>query len=309
MSQSPDQFPWLVSLHGGHSGEFCDHAEDRLEQLVQQAIALGMPAYGLSEHAPRLEPLHVYDEEKAMGWDVAHLADLFGRYAAEAKRLQAAYSGQIEILVGFEAEVIPEGRYVEVMRGLREEHGLDYFVGSVHWVDGHIIDYTRDRFDQAVAAQGGLERLALRYYDIAAEMVSALRPEVVGHLDLVRRYGGDDPALETPAVRERARAVLALMKEHDAIIDINTAGYRKGLGSPYPAPWLLEAARGIGVACCFGDDAHRIGEVGAGIAEAREYLLAHGIAEVTVLAREAGGLGRRKVGLQGKESDRSDRSD
>jgi histidinol-phosphatase (PHP family) len=116
-------------------------------------------------------------------------------------------------------------------------------------------------------------------------------------LDLVRRHGGDDPALETPAVRERARAVLALMKEHDAILDINTAGYRKGLGSPYPTPWLLEAARNLGVACCFGDDAHRVLEVGAGILEAREYLLAHGIAEVTVLVREAAGLGRRKAAL------------
>jgi histidinol-phosphatase (PHP family) len=297
MPEISSQHPWLVSLHGGHSGEFCDHAQDRLEQLVQGAIALGMPVYGLTEHAPRVEPQHVYDEEKAMGWNTDYLAALFARYAAEAKRLQVAYADQIEILAGFEAEVIPEGRYVEVMRDLRDQHALDYFVGSVHWVDGVIIDYTRDRFDQAVAAQGGLERLALRYYDIAAEMVSSLRPEVVGHLDLVRRHGGDDPALETPAVRERARAVLALMKEHDAILDINTAGYRKGLGSPYPTPWLLEAARNLGVACCFGDDAHRVLEVGAGILEAREYLLAHGIAEVTVLVREAAGLGRRKAAL------------
>ena len=297
MSQSPSQLPWLVSLHGGHSGEFCDHAQDRLEQLVQGAIALGMPVYGLTEHAPRVEPQHVYDEEKAMGWDTDHLLELFARYAAEAKRLQAVYGDQIEILAGFEAEVIPEGRYVEVMRGLREQHGLDYFVGSVHWVDGIIIDYTRDRFDQAVEAQGGLEKLALRYYDIAAEMVSTLRPEVVGHLDLVRRHGGNDPAIETPKVRERARAVLALMKEHDAILDINTAGYRKGLGTPYPAPWLLDAARDIGVSCCFGDDAHRVLEVGAGILEAREYLLDHGITEVTVLVREAGGLKRRVAAL------------
>jgi histidinol-phosphatase (PHP family) len=188
------------------------------------------------------------------------------RYAAEAKRLQSAYADQIEILAGFEAEVIPDGRYVEVMRGLREQHGLDYLVGSVHWVDGIIIDYTRERFDQAVEAQGGLERLALRYYEIASEMVSNLRPEVVGHLDLV--------------------------------LDINTAGYRKGLGTPYPAPWLLEAARDLGVDVCFGDDAHRVLEVGAGILEAREYLIDHGITEVTVLVREAGGLGRRKAALQ-----------
>jgi len=256
-----------------------------------------MPAYGLSEHAPRVEPAHVFAEERAMGWDTAHLARLFADYAKEARRLQAKYADRIDLLVGFEIEVVPVGRYAEVMRDLRAHHQLDYIVGSVHWVEGIIIDYTRARFDQAVDACGGLERLALHYYDTVAEMIEALQPEVVGHLDLVRRHGGDDPAIESPAVRERARAVLALIKERDAILDINTAALRKGLATPYPAPWLLEAARDLGVACCFGDDAHRVGEVGAGIAEARDYLLAHGVASVTVLTSEKQGLGRQVVAL------------
>lgn len=289
--------PWFVSLHGGHSGAYCDHAEGALEDLVRRAVARGMPAYGLTEHAPRVEPTHLYAEEQDLGWDTAHLAQLFADYAKEARRLRAAYASQIDLLVGFEIEVVPEGRYPAVMQDLRERHRLDYIVGSVHWVDGILIDYTRARFDEAVAACGGREHLALRYYDTVAEMIAALRPEVVGHLDLPRRHGGEDPAFETPAVRDRARAVLALMREQDAILDINTAAPRKGLATPYPAPWLLEAARDLGVACCFGDDAHRVSEVGAGIPEARDYLLAHGIGSVTVLANGESGLDRRTVPL------------
>lgn len=298
MSSQSTAKPWMVSLHGGHSGAYCDHADDTLEGLVQAAVASEMQTYGLTEHAPRVEPDLVYAEEKAMGWDVAHLEKLFGDYVTEARRLQGAYSGEIELLVGFEIEVVPVQRYATVMQDLREQYALDYIVGSVHWVDGIIIDYTRALFDEAVEACGGLEGLALRYYDTVADMLVALRPEVVGHLDLVRRHGGEDPALETPAVRERARSVLALAKEQDVILDVNTAAYRKGLSTPYPAPWLLEAAREVGVACCFGDDAHRIGEVGAGIPEARDYLLAHGIEEVTTLRREGSGLGRREISLR-----------
>lgn len=297
MADSDISAPWFVSLHGGHSGDYCDHAEGALEDLVRRAVALGMPVYGLTEHAPRLEPEHLFAEEVTMGWDLDHLGRLFADYAVEARRLQQAYAGQIDLLVGFEIEVVPQGRYAEVMTELRTNHGLDYIVGSVHWVDGIIIDYTRERFEAAVEACGGLERLALRYYDTVAEMIVALRPEVVGHLDLLRRYGGADPALETPAVRERAKAVLAFMREQEAILDINTAAYRKGLATPYPAPWLLDAARDLGVACCFGDDAHRIGEVGAGIPEGRDYLLSHGVREVTVLRNEASGLGRTVVAL------------
>ncbi len=297
MNSNFQSLPWLVSLHGGHSGAYCDHAEDTLEALVNQAIHLGMPTYGLTEHAPRVEPELVYAEERAMGWDTAHLEGLFADYAKEAWRLQAAYTDRIELLVGFEIEVVPMGRYAEVMQNLREHHHLDYIVGSVHWVDGIIIDYTRALFDQAVEACGGREGLALRYYDTVADMVSQLRPEVVGHLDLLRRHGGEDPAFETAAVRQRALDVLALIREQDGILDINTAALRKGLATPYPAPWLLEAARDMGVACCFGDDAHRITEVSAGIAEARGYLLAHGVTSVTVLSNEAHGLGRRVVPL------------
>lgn len=297
MSTSDDTPPWLVSLHGGHSGAYCDHADDTLEGLVAQAVALGMPTYGLTEHAPRVEPEHIFAEEKAMGWDVAHLARLFTEYVTEARRLQDTYADRINLLVGFEIEVVPVDRYVQVMGALREQYALDYIVGSVHWVDGIIIDYTRARFDQAVEACGDREQLALRYYDTVAAMIGALRPEVVGHLDLVRRHGGEDPAFETPVVRERARAVLALMREHDSILDINTAALRKGMPTPYPAPWLLETARDLGIACCFGDDAHRVSEVGAGIPEARDYLLAHGINSVTVLARASHGLGRRTVRL------------
>jgi histidinol-phosphatase (PHP family) len=296
MSPTPSK-PWLVSLHGGHSGSYCDHAEDTLEALVQAAVQRGMSTYGLTEHAPRVEPELVYAEEKAMGWDVAHLRTLFDDYVTEARRLQAAYAAEIELLVGFEAEVVPADRYATVMQEFRDQYALDYIVGSVHWVDGIIIDYTKTWFDAAVEACGGLEGLALRYYELVAEMIVALRPEVLGHLDLIRRHGGEAPEFETAAVQDRVRQVLALMNEHETILDINTAAYRKGLATPYPAPWLLKAARDQGVACCFGDDAHRISEIGAGIPEAREYLLHHGVARVTVLTREKSGTGRREVAL------------
>lgn len=297
MSTNSMPIPWKVSLHGGHSGAYCDHADGALEELVLAAIAQGMPTYGITEHAPRIEPERLFAEETAMGWDVAHLDRLFADYVVEARRLQVAYADQINLLVGFEIEVVPVDRYATVMHGLREKYALDYIVGSVHWVDGIIIDYTRAHFDDAVDACGGLEGLAIRYYETVAEMLDALKPEVVGHLDLVRRYGGEDPALETPAARARAHDVLDRMAAQGAILDINTAAYRKGLGTPYPAPWLLEAARERGVVCCFGDDAHRAGEVAAGIPEGRAYLLDHGVDSITVLTRGSGGLERRVVSL------------
>ena len=46
----------LFSFHGGHSGQFCRHAEASLEEVVQAACAAGLSHFGISEHMPRERP-------------------------------------------------------------------------------------------------------------------------------------------------------------------------------------------------------------------------------------------------------------
>ncbi len=293
-----DHSTWRVSLHGGHSSKFCDHAGSTLEEIIEAAIAAGYHTFGVAEHAPRVEAHRLYAEEQAMGWTVDTLEELFAEYASTLTRLAEQYAGKITILKGFEVEVVPEESYVEVMQGYRQRYGFDYVVGSVHWVAGEIIDYTRTHFEQAMAACGDLEGLAVRYYETVADMVRRLQPEIVGHLDLIRRYAPDEASVGTPAIRRAALNALDVIAASGAILDVNTAGYRKGLGRPYPAAWLVTEAHARQIPFCFGDDSHRVSEVGAGIDEARQYLLANGVTSITVLTREEDGVGRKKIPLQ-----------
>jgi histidinol-phosphatase (PHP family) len=288
---------WNVSLHGGHSRAYCDHADSTLEELLDAAVARGMTVYGVTEHAPRVEAHRLYDEEIALGWDVATLDRMFSAYARTLEALQARYAGRLDVVRGFEAEVIPEDRYVDVMLGYREQYRFEYLVGSVHWVAGHIIDYRREHFEAALESCGGLEALAVRYYETVAEMARALRPEVLGHFDLIRKYAPDEASIATPSIRAAASAALDAIRDAGCILDINTAGYRRGFGRPYPAPWILEAVRERGIPCCFGDDSHSVAQVGAGIAEARQYLIDHGVDEVIVLRHVDGRLERGRVPL------------
>lgn len=50
------------SLHS-HSGQFCGHAQNDLEEMVQRAIELQMPLYSLTEHMPRTHDGDLYPEE------------------------------------------------------------------------------------------------------------------------------------------------------------------------------------------------------------------------------------------------------
>jgi histidinol-phosphatase (PHP family) len=121
-------------------------------------------------------------------------------------------------------------------------------------------------------------------------MVTSLRPDVVGHLDLIKRNCGpiglSAGALESPSVRKAALCALEAVGATGSILDLNTAAWRKGLDEPYPAPWLVREAHSMGIGFCFGDDSHRPGDVGAGIDAAAEYLIANGVDHIVTLARE-----------------------
>lgn len=289
--------PWLVSLHGGHSGEFCDHAEGTLAGIVAAACAQGFTVYGVTEHAPRLEPGLLYEEEKEMGWTSDTLVHMFDHYAARVAALAQEYRGKLEVLRGFEAEVVPREVYVARALDLKRQYQFDYLVGSVHYVAGYIIDYRKERFDAACAASGGLEGMCIAYYRDYAAMCRDLKPEVAAHFDLVRRNAPDEECIATPAIREAAFAALEAVKASGAILDINTGAYRKGFGRPYPAPWILREARRLGIPVCFGDDSHRASEVGSHFAQARQYLLDHGYTGITALRRGEGGLMQVKIPL------------
>jgi histidinol-phosphatase (PHP family) len=290
--------PWMVSLHGGHSADYCDHAHSTLYEMLGAAAAKGMVVFGVTEHAPRVEARFLYPEEIEMGWDLAKVIGNFERYAEAIGPLAEIFRDRLTVLRAFEIEVVPQDRYIDVMLGYRKRYNFDYVVGSVHYVGETLIDYTAAVFEEAMKTEGGLEPLAVRYYNSVTRMVNDIKPEVVGHLDLIRKFGRRYGPVDTPPIRRAAEKTLEAIREHNGILDINTAGYRKGLDGPYVAPWLLERAQTLGIEVCFGDDSHSVSEVGAGIFEAREYLLAHGIDHITVLNRGKRTMLRQQVPLE-----------
>ncbi len=289
--------PWFVSLHGGHTAEFCDHGEGTLRELLEAALAKGFAAYGVTEHAARVEERFLYPNERELGWTIEKVQDDFERYAKTLFALADEFAGRLTVLRGFEAEVVPADRYPELMLAYRERLGFDYMVGSVHYVDEMPIDDTVAQFEQAMDALGGLEPLGIRYYQTLAEMAGALKPEVIGHFDVIRKLGWRFGDVATPEIRKAAGQALEAVREHGCILDLNTSAYRKGLEPPHPDAWVLELARDMGIPFALGDDSHAPDHVGSGFHEGRTYLLSHGIETVTVLRREGNHLQREIVPL------------
>lgn len=308
---------WKVSLHGGHSRDYCDHADDTLRELLDAAVAFGYRTFGISEHVPRLGARYLYDKERELGWTVATITDHFARYTQELQPLVAEYADRgLTILRGFEAEIVPPDEYKSIMLGYRDEKlpdgrpAFDYFVGSVHFINGYSIDGPRELFEQALESCGGVTEIVKAYYRQVTLMVETLQPDIVGHFDLIKLnllrhpelgYPDTLKAHEKRECLEAGHAALEAVRANNCILDLNTAGWRKNLNEPYPSMYWMEQAKMLKIPFCFGDDSHRVSDVGAGIMAARQVLLSFGISTITVLAREGdianGTVVRRVVSL------------
>ncbi|MCX5512815.1 hypothetical protein C3941_03030 [Kaistia algarum] len=250
------------SFHGGHSGQFCAHAKGTLREVVERAIALGFTHYGLSEHAPRFRDVDLYPGEEALG--TTGLERAFQAYVAEAIALRSEYGDRIELLIGFETETLPPVIWPDTMRRLREENPFDYMVGSVHDIDGRWVDFSRAETERLKADLGGPEALHLAWFQQMTAMVEALRPEVVGHIDLIRKFEPRGFAFG-PRALLAAERLLEAVRATGGVLDLNCAPVRNGYGAAYPQPALLDMAERMGVGVTLGDDSHGPETVGVGL--------------------------------------------
>jgi histidinol-phosphatase (PHP family) len=80
------------------------------------------------------------------------------------------------------------------VRGLQKIYKFDFFVGSVHHVNTIPIDFDRALYLKAlysVSTEGDETALFVEYFDTQYEMLTQLKPAVVGHFDLIRLMAND----------------------------------------------------------------------------------------------------------------------
>ncbi|PKS08928.1 hypothetical protein jhhlp_003541 [Lomentospora prolificans] len=298
-----------------HSGQFCPgHAKDDLEQVIQHAISIGYKTIGLTEHMPRysvddLYPEEVKDKKKQYSQleptPEASLAALPPRhlaYLAEASRLQAKYADRVHILIAFEGEFIRPSYAADILR-LSDPSAypqVDYFIGSLHHVRGVPIDYDRPTYarardlvvSEAAPAAAGCEKhpeeaMYEAYYDEQYDMLTALKPRIVGHFDLIRLMS-DLPGRDVRSwkgVWERIVRNLRTVVDNGGWLECNTSALRKGLDEPYPCRVIAEEYLALGGKFTFSDDSHGIAQVATNYVRGLDYLESLGVTELWTFER------------------------
>jgi histidinol-phosphatase (PHP family) len=198
------------------------------------------------------------------------------RRQIEAQRESYGDSLAIRAAVEVTYQASREEEISEFLKGKE----LDYVIGSVHLVE--------DGQEWAmVSEEGKCERYFARrsvreaYQPYFAEVRRAVESglfDLIGHLDLVKRYGVRcygpfDLSLFATEIRE----ILKLAVERGVGLEINTSGLRQAPHETYPGLEVLRWYRELGGRILtVGSDAHSVEDLGKGIPEA------------LCLAREAG---------------------
>ena len=246
----------MIDLHV-HTG-FCPHAEGNIGDYVRQAFLGGkIRVLGFSEHLPFPEGF-----KDPVGDCNMKSEDVEGYI--ESVRLHA---GGHDILCGAELDYIPG--YESNMRAWCSDSRFDYLIGSVHCIGDWLFDYKIDDFKRGLddMYSGDIMRLAKRYYRLVRDMTRKLDIQIVGHLDLVKKFDVKGQ-LSGPDYEELVEGALSAIADVGPALELNTAGLRKPVGRMYPETWIIRRCAELGIPITAGSDAHMPGEVGFGLENA-----------------------------------------
>lgn len=264
-----------VSYHGGHSKQYCAHAKNTLEEIIEKYISLGFKAVGISEHVPPVRNELLYPDEIELNLTVQSIYERFENYIAHLRQLKTQYASQINIFIGMETEAC--SGYLTHMKNLVRKFEPDYIVGSVHHINDICFDFSKKEYDRAARECGSYDALYESYFDLQYEMLLALKPFLVGHFDLIRIFDSNyETRITTPDIWKKILRNLKFIKSMNMALDFNLRPLKNGGKEPYVMSEILKCARKFGISAVPGDDSHGMDEAGMFVDKAIDILDAYG---------------------------------
>lgn len=249
----------------------CRHASGKLTDYVEKAMAFKLSEIGFSDHCPWPDG---YDMRNRMASCEIEL------YRKEIRKLQDRYDSRIKIRYGLEVDWVP-GKMAEVFRNTDRED-LDYTIGSIHYTDSFPFD--NPETIEVWKKNQTTDKVWERYWDLAMEMASSGRFNILGHFDIPKKFGYFHSDMEK--MIKKAEDVLCEAGKKNMAIEINTSGLRKPVHEIYPSPRILKLAKKHGLMLTLGSDAHAPEEVAANFAEAVQLAKSAGFTEICTFEKK-----------------------
>lgn len=232
---------WDMHLHSTFSAD----AKAAPEEQIHQAVSLGLDGICFTDHCDFDYPDNP-DGTPMKNW----VLDI-PPYLEKIRECKYQYIGEIEICCGIELGLQPHlaGR----LNTLLKNTPFDFVIGSSHLAHGRDVYFPQ-------YYEGRSEREAYEeYFTSILENLEVFEDfDVYGHLDYVVRYGPHrnenySYAVYADLLDEILKKLIWLGKG----LELNTAGFKYGLGHPHPTEDVLKRYHELGgEIITTGSDAH-----------------------------------------------------
>ena len=235
-------------------------------------------------------------------FDYAMHVDEIDRFISLFEAERAPLGLEVDYIAGMEQE---QARIIADMTRRAEARGVavNGIIGSVHILPGRVKDVTYPKggvkhvmwdLDENVfiahIKDRGPERLLRDYFVAMRELVKMKTYDVLGHMDLIRKFDRKNSSGESvfysgheDLYLKLAGGIIELLSETGMGIEINTAGFFKPLGRPYLTQEILDYAVELKVPVTLGSDSHTPGGIGAHFDTALHMLETAGAARPSTL--------------------------
>lgn len=249
----------------------CGHAIGNEEAMVEAAIEMGIEKLGFSEHVPL--PRYRWHLFKALIFTLPSMPAFKtclrtfikngpamrcpypdkDKHLDIINKLKIKYNKQIKIVIGFEAEYLPE--YLSYYQSLLADNQVDYLILGHHFNKYCIHTRYNGRYNIS-------DKDILKYKDDVIKAIKTNLFSYVAHPDLfmVGKVYFDE------VCREVAYEICRAAKEYNIPLEINGGGVRKGrrrvnseMLYPYPNDYFFDIASEVGNDIIIGLDCHEPG--------------------------------------------------
>lgn len=212
-------------IHTNFSGD----CNTPMEDIVKKAVSLGLKEIAITDHVDYDFPVPEF----------TFTVD-YDEYLNDFNRIKEKYKNCIDILLGVEIGFQPHIK--EKLEELCSKYPFDFVICSTHAADNLDLyngDFFKDK-NQNYAY--------LRYFENVLENVKTYSNyDVYGHMDYIIRYGEyENKTLSYNDYMDIINTILKAIIHSGCGIEINTSGYRYGLGQMHPQFDILKKYKELG---------------------------------------------------------------
>jgi histidinol-phosphatase (PHP family) len=233
------ELPMIYSDYHLHTN-FSSDSDTDMEKMILQAIKLGLKEIAITDHID-------FDYPDP---DFPFLFD-YTDYAKKIQQYQQLYGDTIQIRIGVELGL--QEHIKESVDEFCKKNTFDFVIGSTHCIKG--LELYHNYFYKDKPQQKAYQE----YFENVLENIQLFDCfQVYGHMDYVNRYGEyENRELNPSQYRDIIDEILTSLIHKEKGLEINTSGFKYGLGHPHPKLEILKRYRELGgEIITIGSDAH-----------------------------------------------------